>query len=218
VLAGNLLENPFAQYYLPAFLYRLARCEPRDVAALTTLLSRRVGGPSRTSFATFIQVSLADLAPASPMAEVEAFEATALFSKELDFLVAIAGPVWPAAVPDPWVGSYAETAVPMLMINGVLDPQTTIEDARSFAAHFTGPQQYFVELPRTVHGAAITSATAAPPADPAPCGAEIMRLFLQSPGTRPDTSCTEDILTGDGFSLGPEVDEYLWGTSDIWEG
>lgn len=218
VLAGNLLENPLAQYYLPAFLYRLARCEPRDVAALTTLLSRRGYGLSRTSMATFIQVSLADLAPASPTSEVEAFEATALFSKELDYLISIAGPAWPAAVPDPWVGAYAETAVPMLMINGVLDPQTTIEDARSFAAHFTGPEQYFVELPRTLHGAVFGSATAAPPADPAPCGAEIMRLFLQSPSTRPDTSCTDDILTGDGFSLGPVVDEYLWGTTDIWEG
>lgn len=218
VLAGNLLENPLAQYYLPAFLYRPGRCEPRDVAALTTLLSRRGDGPSRTSIATFIQVSLADLAPASPMSEVEAFEATALFSKELEYLISIAAPVWPAAVPDPWVGAYAEIAVPMLMINGVLDPQTTIEDARSFAAHFTGPEQYLVELPRTVHGAVFGSATAAPPADPAPCGAEIMRLFLQSPSTRPDTSCTDDILAGDGFSLGPVVDEYLWGTTDIWEG
>ena len=218
VMAGVLLENPFAQHYLPAFLYRLARCEPRDVTALTTLLSRRTSGLSRTSIATFLQVSLADLAPAPPISEVEAFEATALFSKELDFLTAIAGPVWPAAVPDPWVGSYAETTVPMLMINGVLDPQTTIEEARSFAAHFTGPEQYLVELPRTVHGAVFGSATAAPPADPMPCGAEIMRLFLQSPGTRPDTSCTEDILVGDGFSLGPEADEYLWGTTDIWEG
>lgn len=218
VLAGILLENRFAQHYLPAFLYRLSRCEPRDVAALTTLLSQRGSGLSRLSLATFIQISLADLAPASPISEVEAFEATALFSKELDSLIAIAGPLWPAAVPDPWVGAYAETAVPMLMINGVLDPQTTIEDARSFAAHFTGPEQYFVELPRTVHGAVFSSATAAPPADPAPCGAEIMRLFLQSPSTRPDTSCTDDILNGDGFSLGPEVDEYLWGTPDIWEG
>lgn len=218
VLAGNLLENPLAQYYLPAFLYRLARCEPRDVTALATLLSRRGTGLSRLSFATFIQISLADLAPASPISDVEAFEATALFSKELDALIAIAGPLWPAAEPDPWVGAYAETEVPMLMINGVLDPQTTIEDARSFAAHFTGPTQYFVELPRTVHGAVFGSATTAPPADPAPCGAEIMRLFLQSPGTRPDTSCTDDILTGDGFSLGPEVDESLWGTADIWDG
>lgn len=218
VLAGSLLENPLAQYYLPAFLYRLARCEPRDVAALNTLLSRRTGVPARVSMAAFIQVSLADLAPASPSSEVEAFEATALFSKELDYLVAIAGPAWPAAVPDPLASAYAETAVPMLMINGVLDPQTTIEDARLFAAHFTGPEQYFVELPRTVHGAVFGSVTAAPPAEPMPCGAEIMRRFLQSPSIRPDTSCTDDILTGAGFSLGPAVDEYLWGTTDIWEG
>jgi len=219
VAAGNGIENGFASRYLPAILYRLARCSPQDVAALSTLWANLFAGSSSafagSSMAAFLHISTSDLTPSPPLAEVEAFEATSLFSKELDYLVAIAAPVWPAGAPDPLAGSFAETSIPLLMMNGTLDAQTSIEGARAFAAEMAGPHHYFVELPRTRHVALTSSATVADLVNTRPCGAQILASFLASPESPPDTSCTVDILPL-GFSWGATIDEAMWGTTDIW--
>ncbi|MCC7535959.1 MAG: alpha/beta fold hydrolase [Deltaproteobacteria bacterium] len=219
-LAGLLMERTIGRRYLGPFFYRYARCTEADRTAIVNLqrsafpLSTMTFGPGWA--VSFAQVSFA-MHPPATVEDALAFEATASFSKGNGLWMARAGTVWPLPEPDPLNATYADTDVPILILNGEDDPQTTAEQARAFAQGLERSNHYYVELPHTLHGAVRSSETAASlRGEEPPCGAQVMASFLASPETAPDTSCMADIVAP-RIAGTPEENMAILGVPDAWD-
>jgi pimeloyl-ACP methyl ester carboxylesterase len=69
--------------------------------------------------------------------------------------------LWPIYGDDGYFEKFADTDVPILMLNGTLDPQTPLSIAEPTAAIFNGPHQQFITVPWSPHGVLFNSYTAA---------------------------------------------------------
>ncbi|WP_437586128.1 hypothetical protein [Sorangium sp. So ce1000] len=70
--------------------------------------------------------------------------------------------------------------MPILAMNGLLDPQTPIDLAELSADKLTAPHQTFVAVPWSPHGVAFESLVKTPGA--APCGTQMMASNRSQPG------------------------------------
>jgi pimeloyl-ACP methyl ester carboxylesterase len=224
VVLAYLLMSPVTRTYLPAFVYRLARCDAADAAALDNLLDVLFGSAETTYYDTlmsdalFYNVALGELWPdpdAHPSVDAIAAEQDGLYvSIGLTPRVAAVQDAWPAYPDDAWVGAWAETDTPLLMMNGDLDPQTPIWVGGQAADHLHGPNQWFYTIPRAAH--CVVAQTPVAAAGDTPCGMEILLGFLADPTAEPDTACLAEI-PAEGFLGDPAINAYLLGTADLWE-
>ncbi len=216
-----LLMSPLTRTYLPATIYRLQRCDSEDVAAIDQLLTLLFGDTSESYYDTlssdalFYNVALSELWPeAHPdFDEVQAHEATLQISTGLTPRVAAVQDVWPAYPDDAYVGAWAETSTPILMVNGDLDPMTPLWLAQEAEARFTGPDQRFITIPRAAH--CVSAQTPAAPGEEM-CGLTIVKSFLMGPKEPLDTSCLEHVPE-ESFSGDPDLNQLVLGTTDLWE-
>jgi pimeloyl-ACP methyl ester carboxylesterase len=221
-ILGSLLEDWYGRVYALAFVYRLYRCNAADQQALTHLFKyffvpdeERARLGALTSYVLFWHVALAEMweDPAPSTAELEARIAPLFFSKDL----ALGNPVhdqWPVYPQDEYVGQFPDTDVPVLMLQGTLDPQTPRDLAAVTATHLTAPHQTFILVPGSPHGVVLQSLVKTPGADP--CGMQIVTSFLADPTGTPDTTCLAD-LAPVPFSFPAETNQHWLGTDDLWE-
>jgi pimeloyl-ACP methyl ester carboxylesterase len=225
VVLAYLLMSPLTRTYLPALVYRYARCDAGDVSAIDQLLTVLFGGPATTSYyetlssdALFYNVALSELWPNAPEhptdEEIAASEAALYVTTGLTPRVAAVQDAWPAYADDAYVGAWATTATPLLMMNGDLDPMTPIWVGGEAGEHFTGDKQWFFTIPRSAH--AVTSTTPVANDGDVPCGLQILLGFLADPQVEPDTTCIADIPQ-ETFTGNPGLNQYLLGTADLWE-
>jgi pimeloyl-ACP methyl ester carboxylesterase len=218
---GALLQVWDLRPFVPAVVYRLDRCDEADVAALGRLTSFLLDGrPTaydlRASPVVGRHVGLSELWPDPPPdpAELAATLETLYLSMDVGTEFAEAQDAWPTYPRDEYVGAWPSTSIPILMLNGNLDPQTPIWVTRPAADHFDGPNQRFYEFPRTPHG--VVSQSHADTLTGLTCGADIMFQFLDNPLAEPDASCIDGILPID-FAGNPDYSTFLFGTPDLWE-
>jgi pimeloyl-ACP methyl ester carboxylesterase len=221
-LLGALLEDWHGRIYALAVIYRLDRCYVPDVRALTHLYetffvpdAERQRLLALTSAILFWHIAFAEMweQPAPSTAELEARVAPLFFSKDL----ALANPnhdVWPIYPPDEYVWAFPETQVPVLMLQGTLDPQTPRDLAVVTSEHFTAPHQTWTLVPGSPHGVALQSPVMTAGADT--CGMQIIWSFLADPMGTPDTRCLAD-LAPVSFSFPAETNQHYLGTDDLWE-
>lgn len=222
-VAAVLLMSPLTRTYLPALIYRMQRCSAADVAAIDRLLTVLFGADETSYYDTlssdalFYNVALSELWPDPELhpdpAQLAAIEASLLVSTELSPRVAEVQDLWPAYPDDAWVDGWANTATPLLMLNGDLDPMTPIWLASQMEPHFTAAKQRFVTIPRAAH--CVTLQTPVTPGGTS-CGLSITLSFLSDPTSDPDTSCLAEI-PAESFSGDPALNDYLLGTTDLWE-
>lgn len=222
LIAGVLLRDGSFRGAIPAMIHRLARCAPEDAIAFRTLadlLLSEHAGDQRT-LRSFAPV-LAALVIRSEMWErpepSESDYFAALRSHAFNAPMAPGSfAAWndaPRYARDALVGEYADTSTPLLMLNGTLDPQTTMEDALPMGMRFTAPAQTFVTIDRAPH-AILFSSTYEPGSLERTCGSDLMASFLDDPRAPLDTSCRtrtahhrfdDDALAG-----------MLFGTTTLW--
>jgi len=223
MVLSTLLMTPVTRTYLPALVYRYARCSPADIDAIDTLLTVFFGGPQETSYydtlssdGLFYNVALSELWPnqhPNP-ADVEAEQATLHVTTGLAPRVTAVQDIWPAYADDQYVDNWADTSVPILMMNGDLDPQTPIWVAEPAGQNLNGPNQQFVMVPRSAHWPRNATPVAAP--GDQPCGLSIMLGFLLDPNTPVDQSCLATIPE-EAFTGVAENNLYVFGNADLWE-
>jgi pimeloyl-ACP methyl ester carboxylesterase len=216
---GYMLHDAGARSYLPAAVYRLDRCAPGDVAALQHLGGRLFGVPDPApptyalrSLMLRDHILLSELWQEPTSAELEE-ESAALFTggavQDFPWLHA----QWPLYDPDPLAASVAATSIPVLMLQGGLDPQTTPDLAQSLRTAFAGAGQYYVEVPRSTHG--IINSAFLPGVTDHTCGTDLIGQFLADPATAPDAACAAVAAPLD-FVGTPAGAQSLFGTSDPW--
>ncbi|NLH51175.1 MAG: lysophospholipase [Myxococcales bacterium] len=238
---GLLETDYFLRVVIPSVIYRLNRCAPKDVLALNNLLTilegkkKIITDPDKlaSDYTLGTSIILAELYGDTTYAEALNFVNQAYFSVDAGLLI---GEIfdwgqWPIYPDDGYMNRWADTDVPLLMLNGDFDPQTTLSMATPAGEHFTGSAQTFVTVPYSPHGVITGSPT--PTAIAAyfendletfltsTCGAQMIFDFLADPTGPVDTECLAAIppLEFSGDSL---VNQYmslaLYGTTDMWEG
>ncbi|WP_437956616.1 hypothetical protein WME76_35305 [Sorangium sp. So ce119] len=104
--------------------------------------------------------------------------------------------------------------MPILAMNGLLDPQTPIGQAELAADRLTAPHHTFVAVPWSPH--VVTFESPVKTADAAPCGTQMMAKFIADPEAPVDTTCLDDLVPVT-WDEDPAVVEMLFGTKDMWE-
>ncbi|MEO0322926.1 MAG: alpha/beta fold hydrolase [Myxococcota bacterium] len=111
----------------------------------------------------------------------------------------------PRIAPDPATfGRVPETSRPVLMLNGALDPQTPPSVGRSLYEVFTGPNKYYVEMPRATHVVANTN-----------CGRNLVLAFLRDPTAEPNLGCLDDLDALD-FSDNTDLARAYFGLETLY--
>ncbi|MBX3191827.1 MAG: alpha/beta fold hydrolase [Labilithrix sp.] len=210
---------------IPSTAYRIVRCSPDDAAALehmTAALSRAPGGPfapagELSSEVLGLHIAFSELEedPPALSADLEALFDDPVFTT-FDATVRDVWESWPRYPHDEWVGKYPSSNVPILMLNGTLDPQTPQEFAEQIAPHYAMPAQSLVLLPRAAHCTLTQSPTSTWPGTET-CGMNVWRQFLAAPAAALDTSCRDRILTHD-FAGSPSIAQYFYGEPSLWGG
>ncbi len=112
-------------------------------------------------------------------------------------------------------GLWSKTDVPMLMLQGKLDPSTPYDYAVLLKDNFNGEHQHFVEFEYAPHN--VSSGT---PLDSDPesvhCAQSLWDQFMEDPEAELDLSCVSEVLPPD-FKGENAYAEYYFGRKDYWE-
>ena len=200
---------------IPATIYRLDRCAPRDVAALhyLDLVLGQDAAPSiydrLFSRVLATHVGLSEFFDDPPTLE----EAQAVVDASVASLAV--GPryrrrydTWPRYPEDEYDGGFADSAVAMLMMQGQYDPATPLSYALAVRDNFAGANQRFFEIPNAPHS--FESPTAAGYS----CQLVMLYRWILDPRAEP-FDCIDAILPQD-FAGTPDLAAYF-GTADVWE-
>ncbi|NUP04968.1 MAG: alpha/beta fold hydrolase [Polyangiaceae bacterium] len=225
VVLASLLMGPVTRTYFPALVYRYARCSPPDIDAIEHLLTVFFGGPQETTYydelmsdSLFYNVALSELWPNAnehpTLRAINAEQAGLEVTVGLTPRVTEVQGIWPAYPDDEYVEEWADTDIPLLMMNGDLDPQTPIWVAQPAAEHLHAANQQFVRVPRSAH--CVVAATPVAQSSDQSCGLTMMLSFLQDPNVPVDTSCIANI-PAESFTGVPANNLYVFGIQDLWE-
>lgn len=221
VAFGALISNGRARAAIPATVHRVERCSPEDVNAVRHLFGVLFGvagavdeGPGLFSVVLAHHLTFSELWPDPPpsLEELQAIADNALGHKNIGPNFRPRYDDWPRYEPGPLHDQWATTDVPMLIMNGTLDPQTPIERARLVGEQFDGAHQTFVEMPDVSHGVLSGSFTS----DGDRCGEELLTQFVADPEATLDISCVDDIALRD-FRLNGAYARFLFDTDDLWD-
>jgi len=244
---GYMEMDWLARILVPATAYRIYRCNEADVAAINNLFDTLFGKSGYisgdddyienfddldASSTLGMLVLLSELWNNTPLDQIMDIVNAAYFSIDLGPMTAeiAESGSWPTYGDDGYIDKWAQTDIPMLMLNGTLDPQTTLEMAQPAGDHFKGSYQTFVTMPQSPHGVIFQSYT-----DESvnsivanqngyfikTCGMKTLYSFLNNPQAAPDTSCISDLYALE-FSADSPINQWVsasvFGTEDMWEG
>ena len=210
---------------VPATTFRILRCNDDDVLALQqfeSALGRAVGNDGFAGAQELSSDLLGMHVAFSELEESPPISREALATLLDDAVFTTSSPrirdvydAWPRYRHDAWVGKYPNANMPVLLMNGTLDPQTPQEFAETVAPHYARLSQGLVLLPRAAHGVVYQSPIAEAPA-PA-CGMTLWQQFLAAPGAPLDTSCRDRILPHD-FGGSTDLAGHFFGRPTLWGG
>lgn len=231
---GDLLSVPGSDQdsrkLVPAVIYRLNRCSASDAAVLAHALSKYVApdaaaeSASEGSSILALNIGISEgwgAPPLPSLSEMEAEENGYYFSRgrSLPFLQVIDAWTLPRDSVDPSLKQWAQTDVPVLLLDGTLDTMTPLSLLSDAPAHFSKPHQHFVAIDNSGH-CNIQAADAPPsPGQEAydNCGFELIAHFVRDPTAPLDTSCAKappiDFSTG---LVGPSREWF--GVDDPYDG
>ncbi len=125
-------------------------------------------------------------------------------------------PVWPLPAYDPGVPlGWASTSVPLLLIEGTLDPNDPPYVIPDASAAFAAAHQQVVIVPNAVH-VVLEHSAITPSSAGRPCGLQVIGTFLANPTGAPDTRCIAEVPPLD-FRGDSSTANNIFGTSDYYE-
>lgn len=222
---GSFLMDPSMRAYLPAIIHRVDRCEPRDVGALQKLMQAltQPGGTSEFMkqwswvLAHNIITSEFNESPPPTKALLQSIRDGAVASRDITEQLEVHLGTWPSYAPGPLATQWADSSMPMLFLQGGLDPATLLRKARVMKPHFTRPNQTWVELPTATHTTLASSPYVNEAGERRSCGTRLLMSFIEAPTASLDVSCAQKVVPLDFTLPRTEVNQALFGTNDAWE-
>ncbi len=207
---------------LPAFVHRIRRCDPADIAAIGHMFQNIFGGggggaagPGSYSFPLAINIARAELwedPPPTPADAEARYQQTIMCRGVSRQVVSQAEPFVP--YPAPLAGQRAAPQSPTLVLHAEYDPATPLDLLGRFLEDF-GAAGHVVLVPHASHTVVSQSPKASAPQGPS-CGMEILLGFLADPQAAPDTACTAEVIAPD-FAGSPGYNQAVFGAADLWE-
>ena len=210
----------------PAFLFRLDRCEDGDVNAIFSFYNKFFGNmatsnPEGFSMMLFYnelfgECWLNEDFPTPDDIETyldgiydDAYIATGFgYDRNKQYKM------W-TPYTDEVAGSWSKTDVPMLMLQGKLDPSTPYDYAVLLKDNFNGEHQHFVEFPYAAHNVASGTPTEKDN-ESIHCAQSIWNAFMVDPKAELDLSCVSKTLPPD-FEGEGDYAEYYFETKNYWD-
>jgi pimeloyl-ACP methyl ester carboxylesterase len=206
---------------VPAVIHRLDRCSEADAAAINQLFSAFFAPQDLSKNEMLRQwgwilgdhIVFSELweTPAPPPEVLDSIRENAVASREITAGRAQRQAAWPTYKLDALAGQWAETQVPMLMLQGGLDPATPAAAASKVGEHFSGENQHYVFFPEATHTTMTSTATTKKRS----CATMTMMNFIENPTGPLDTSCLGELVPlsfATSTYAGP-----LLGRADLWE-
>jgi len=176
MLAWFFGQNTTTRVILPAIFYRISRCNDDDYMTMQYLASlfQHVAGSGSGNINNVIQANIGVSEMFSRKQPFPTAEALAAVSDNLMFAsytpsyFGKASVVWPV-YKDPLVGKwYNNPEIPIIVLSGLLDPETNYYLALEAKNHLVLPFQGVVTFPYGVHGQVGTK-----------CGLKVAISFMQ---------------------------------------
>lgn len=221
--AGAILKNWWLRLAVGPFFYRLERCSVQDIQAISYFINNVVNKkpsfpppPSKKSAILGLQIVRSELLskPLPSAEELKKKDKSYIIADRVGLLSAEAIEHIKPVPPDTYVGKTAKTSIPMLMMNGSMDPQTPLEPARAMEKAFTGPFQTFVAIPYAAHGVVAQSPLQINTSQH--CGMIVFNQFVKNPKQKLDTSCINKLLAPN-YGGSAAIAKYMFNTADFWD-
>lgn len=228
-LYGMFIASFELRALVPATAFRILRCDADDILALKKFESvltadlgegfagfeGAAGTKNLASDMLGMHIAFSELEEDPPISRKDLADllSDAVFTA-YDPKLRDAYDMWPRYRPDALVGKYPSSNVPVLMMNGTLDPQTPLEFAEAIAPHYVAASQGLIVLPRAAHGVIHQSPTSEGTSEPS-CGMMLWHQFLESPSVPLDSACRANILHHD-FAGSPALAEQFFGRPTLW--
>lgn len=214
---------------LPAIVFRMKRCETRDIAPIVQFYRAMRGGAATPlgmtfndarhaqSTALFFHIALSEMWHPGGLPDEQDVVARwrqTTMSTGLTVSLVRQQRTWPVYARGPEVSSDLPSFErPLLMLQGELDTATAAPAARRLRDGYKAPNQTWVEVPFAAHSVMEGS----PMRAGGDCARRIVLGFLDDPKAPVDTSCTADVLPPQ-FDGVPALNKILLGVSDAWDG
>ena len=228
---GASLKNYYSRVLIPSLLYRLHRCKDTDKA----IINKYVGNMSSLGFSfkewvdpeslnsdiLYYNIVFSELWKGNSLEDIREIENNSLF------LSGSMEPTYQAYTNGNWKtyqddGSFRKfpnnSKIPILMLNGDLDPQTSLEMAYPSKEVFNKTNQEFIMFPQSSHGVIVNSLMNDLETS---CGEIVIFNFFEHPTKKVDRSCMSDIQkisSSKDASFNVISSSYFFGTDDMWEG
>ncbi len=222
---GQMLMDPSLRGYVPAIVYRANRCETRDVGALRVFMRAITTEqpPNENlrqwSFALSQHIVLSEFAPtpAPTRDALAAIREGAVASRDVTDGLSVNLGRWPVYTPDAYAAQWADSDVPMLFLQGGLDPATLLRKARAMRPHFTRAHQTWVEVPTATHTVFASSPFTDENGESRSCGTRLLMRFAEDPAAPVDTACVAQVRPINFALPNTDITRALLGGADAWE-
>jgi len=213
---------------LPAMIYRINRCGADDAAIIKALFTEQAEPEEDETYPAFsfnlnTHIITSELIGGLSLAQAQAFSDTAYASPDETLSQYTARDVigWPVYPPDAATHQWPATDIPMLLLNGDMDPQTPDHFARFAKSHYPGDRQYLVQFPTANHGTLLwTLLQDIDIMNVDTCAGRILFDFVNDPETPPDTTCTALMIRPDFSGASDQArdaaSKYFFTTS-VWD-
>lgn len=227
-MSAELVGDYWGRQLYPALLYRINRCSPKDIEVLSNLFQEDDEPETEDEILSFSQnlntnIVVNELIGGKSLAQVKAETKTyfAATDETVEHYQSLEKTKWPQYPTDQYTHKWAETDVPLLIINGDLDPATPLAYAQQVKGHFKGRHQYLITLPGTPHGALFLSLMKDVPLDDADtCGSRLLFSFMDDVTKQPDTSCISNMIPPDFSGSSEEAKtaaKRFFNSESVWD-
>ena len=217
---GLLLWGWNERVAIPALLHRVERCNGDDRQALAWFAANVPDPLAGLRNDRLFSRVLGDLIilselweePGPTVSEAEQVVADGLFALGSSLRVAsLVEADWPRYPEDGWAGQSPGVDIPLLWINGELDPATPLQPVLDYVPEaFDQLDQHLVVIPDGSHN------WTSPTTDGYGCAMTVFWNFVRVPGEQ-IFECAELIQPTD-LSGSPEIAWWLVGRDDLWGG
>ena len=185
----------------------------RLISILTTAREQKLKSPffKMESKALLYNIDLSERwkAPPKSLRDIKAKQEKLLFSLGLTPEQAKRYPNWPKYDAKAFA-PVAKTNLPVLMLQGGLDPNTPLSRSKSAREAYSGQNQYFIKFPDTPHGVVFNTQVESK----IPCGVRVLVDFITNPQVRPSKACLDELPRIDFNPT--KLGEAMFGTPSVW--
>ncbi|MBN2693890.1 alpha/beta fold hydrolase [bacterium] len=225
-----LAGGTYTRDLIPPFIYRLNRCSSSDIEIINSFINTLFG--YKKGYYIEDESELRSIILQMSITYNELWDNITVdeaLSQNSQYFFSTNGVSWDAFVKNSnlWPSykesllmEYSSTDIPILMLNGTLDPQTPLEIALPAKEIFNKTNQIFIEVPNSAHSILTASKTVETLENGITCGERIIFEFINNPTESPSLECLNDIIPvqfGD-TNFNRMITAYFFKTNDMWEG